>query len=161
MMRLSEASWTIVILIAMGAVTFSQPLFRYTMLDLRSVQVGNGDDPYTLKVSVDRSIHHPGPYRWSVSFVKKDPPYRSIYTSERRVPFRYTVTGEPESYLVEGTLSWWAGGRSEVQEALSAGFGPGRWQIETCHYAFWDLWFACAKSNVFKVTAKGDAYAAD
>jgi hypothetical protein len=160
-MRLSEASWALIILIAMGAVTFSQPLFRHVMLDLRSVQIENGSDPYTLKVSVDRSIHRPGPYRWSVSFIKKDPPYRSVYTSERSVPFNYTTTIEPESYLVGEDLSWWAGGRSEIHEAISAGFGPGRWQIETCHYAFWDLWFACTKSNIFKVIAKGDAHAID
>lgn len=149
-MRFSETTWTILILVFLGAATFSEPLFRYFMLDLRSVQVRDGYAGQNLSTTVDRSIHRSGPYTWSVSVINVQDPKHSVYTAERHVPFPYVVTGEG-STLVHGTLAWWMGGKEQLEAAASAGFGSGRWKLKSCHFAWRGLWYACTTSNTFTI----------
>ena len=116
-MRFTEQTWAVVILLAVGCVTFSQPLFRHFMLDVRSVQVSNAFDGFDHALTVDREIHRPGPYTWSISFVRAERPRHSVYTAERAVPFPYVVTEDGDT-LITHTLTWWIGGEDEDRKSV-------------------------------------------
>jgi hypothetical protein len=109
----------------------------------------HGDLPVTL----DRVIRRDANLRWSVLFIDADTGER-VFSSSEPVPLPYSRAVGQRGQVIRRNLAWLIGGQGRVSDAVSAGFGPGRWTIRVCH-EFRFGWGACRDSNTFTITEGG------
>lgn len=141
--------WVVLIPLLWALAAAQAPLFRLLVYDLRAVTVANGVVGENLAVTVDRRIRHEARLTWVVT-VRNAETHQAVCAPSQPVPQTYDPAASAAEPVMQRSLFWLVGGKSAVDDCVSAGLGPGAWQLRVCHYR-WGVWHACRDSNLFRL----------